>query len=476
MSDLIESFADPNELYEQLDSFWRAYTTPDTQSLLRYQSYAQLICWAWAVRKVRSILDSRISNEPYCSVPWYPVVIWRDRLSDQSFHQYGDPYIYDNPPQILYGDPGAPRFRHPVPTGVVGFTGMYDQVVRTQYKLGLSEVTVVGQYFEFYLDPFTIRPAKLTPDSNRQYQVWWVRDARIDLSIPFDAVGWVLGYGGQAGPNYAAGVQALWRLALEGPSVGRFVDGLLATTGQPAVRKVETVLGVFGDTVNQYVQTADNLYRVPGPNTAIATLNGQVTPAVSITSGVRWFDNSSIGTATTTELPGLACVVPLRTGAKLLSFANINTAWTFQAGRPSEWRFPIGGEPADVEQYWVEVADFATANGINVATLFGLPAAVNPLQMLATQLLGSMWVSTIDGPAVKPESLGFVDNARRFLSPASLVIVHQRVGTFLDQFDAGTQTGNTVTAGYHADGILDTMSVSGTDLIYQDDTPFVVSY
>jgi hypothetical protein len=196
-----------------------------------------------------------------------------------------------------------------------------------------------------------------------------------------------------------------------------------------------------------------------------------------LTDGIEFFEYPATVATTPAQLPGLVIKVPLSTGVvAVLTFANVTTAWTFAAG---QWTFPVGGNAQDVAQFWEDVDTYATANGINLATIYGLPAAVNPMYRIIQDLLqNSLFVASVDLAQIPQNPGTLADRARELLPQDILLVLEQDVGEFEDSIDLGTSTSETIYYGYNADVPTEVISIpgGGTDLTYFDLTPLVVTY
>lgn len=475
---------DPLQVWRAFDSFWRNRTVVDTRDLVQFQSYASTILelnvheTSYHFTRAQTIPLA----EDFLRLPWYPVVIFQDRLVDQSTVLYGGGDNYSAVPEIVYGEQGDPRFLYPLPTAVVSIGTLCDAITDTSVVIDPSQFTfdADSQTLIFSTDPFTLITPKTDATSGRQYIVLWMRNPQFDLNVAFDQIGWVLRYA-KSGDNYMEAMKRIWELILLGPSLERYQEGLMVAAGLPyAAEDGETVRRVDNDGFQHLITTDTRVYRAPTTGLTVTVSPGDtLTEGQALTDGIEFMEYAQVLSATADQLPGLLLKIPLSTGVTAeLSFANIDTAWTFDAGRPSPWRFPVGGPDASVEQFWADVDSYATANGIDFATLYGLPDSVNPMKRVVQDLIqNSLYVASLDLSAV-PENMGrFSDRARFLLLPQDvLVILQQYLDDISDAIDLGTQTSDSVGYGYHAVPTTEVISVagSGTDLEYFDYAPMVV--
>jgi hypothetical protein len=200
---------------------------------------------------------------------------------------------------------------------------------------------------------------------------------------------------------------------------------------------------------------------------AAVAIGDEVTRDQPLSLGVQFFEGLEAATAAPSVLPGIAFTVPLPSGDVQLFAPNQTLAWSYDAFRPSPWRFPLGGETADVEAYW-------TALNVDLSTYYALVPAqpVNPMQLLVNDLWkNAITVAAVNLSSVEGSVLGFVDRAMMALSPATYIIIQQSVGNYSDTIDTAPWP-DVVGYGYHA-STSDVISVSGTDLILSDYAPLV---
>ncbi len=475
----------PDQTWVRLDSFWRQNVTPTTQELLHFQSWASLLLELNVHARSKYFVSGQTvpTLEPWLTLPWYPIILYRDRLSDVSFVLYGEPYEYSPVPEIYYGQAGDPQYVYPLPYQVVDVPEIVDQVVSPTVALDKSQYVFDQETgkLTFLVDPFDLFPVKVDQGSGREYTILWTRNILIDLNMPFDQVGWVVKYDVQHRLSYVAGLKALWELVLHGPSIGRYQRGLMAALELPYALTPETVTGVTDDGWQWIITTATTVYTVRKDDaTPIVAGGDELLIGQPLTDGVTFLEYEDVLTVSADILPGLVLKVPLSTGVSAeLSFINVLTDWTYDALRPSPWRFPIGGDTAQVEQFWVDSEAFATANGVDLEATYGLLSStdVNPMITIVTDLLqNSLYVAALDLRTIPRNPGAFHDRARRLLPPDMFLVLQQEVADDLEALYDTVAIDQTITYGYNAAVPTEVISVSGTDLTYNDLTPLVVTY
>lgn len=493
------ALTDPEQTWELLDSFWRQETQQDTRDLVHYQAWATLLCELNVHARAQHFLkaqtvpvnDTGTWQESTLNIPWFPIVLYRDRLVNQSFVLYGGGFLYDTPPEILYGEEsGVPRFLLPLQRPWRSISNFCDAVTTTKVVIDQSQFEfnpLTGEVV-FSVDPFTLITAKTDTDG-REYIVLWTRNPEIDLNVPFDWTGWVVKYDRVSLDRYAESLKYIWELVLLGPSLGRYKEGMMTSMGFPFAARNGQIEWVTNDGYQLLISDGQEVYKAIDADVNATVVGGDLVQVGDpLTDGVTFMEYPQVMSATFDDIPGLAIDVPLSTGvvAKLI-FANTAVEWTYEAGRPSEFRFPVGGAPSEIEQFWVDVDTFATANGIDFQTIFSLSIpvspgptgdAVNPMQRIIEDLLhNSVFVVSVELADMPFNPGGFHDRARQLLPYDVLIVLQQHVGDVSDAYDLGANTSETVTAGYNIDAPIETISVSGsgTDLTYFDYVPLVVT-
>lgn len=483
----------PKELWWLLDSFWRTRTTSGTQGLVLYQTYAQLIAELNTHSRAQHFIRAQAvpEQESYWRVPFWPLVVYQSQLQNQSFKLYGGEkpggglYIYDDPPELLYGEAGDPRYLFPAPCPIADIPQFVDSITESRTLIDPSQFTFDRQSQEiaFSVDLFSILSPKIDQTSGEQYVVLWMRNAEFELAVPYDWTGWVVKYFQRpADANYGDALKYIWELVLLGPSLERLQQGLMAASSVLFAREPATITGLSVGPTQLSIVTDGAAYTTVGavvPAPAVS-IGDQVEEGEPLTTGYEFLEYEQVQTATAAEIPGLVFDVPLSTGSVAkISVQNTDTVWSYDAGRPSPWRFPIGGDPADVEQFWVDAQAYATANGLDLATIYGLslpgPNPVNPLQRWVRDLLqNSLYVISTELENLPAAPGGFFDRARQLLPLDTLIILLQLLPDIDDSYDLGTEASDDVGYGYHTDIPTEVISESGTDLIFFDYAPLVV--
>lgn len=480
------ALTNPDELWLNLDSFWREETTPSTESLLKFQTYANLILLLNSYSKCQHFKNAQNINSlsPYWTLSWYPFIIYRSLIDNNEFITYADGHVYGTPPApgtFHFGDSTPTQWHCSMAEDIVDLPIFYDSVTDSTAVLDAASFTfdAVRHKLIFNVDPFTVMPTKISL-GGVEYITLWCRNMQMDLSVPFDWAGWWMQYRGVSSSAYVDTLKQLWKLILCGPNLEAYKRGSLASLELPYATAEEVVRDIFSDGYRRHVVTDTSIYSFKLALTAAVTVGTELASATPLSNGLSFYEYQQLLTVAASMLPALVLKVPLSTGTVAnLIFANILTSWDFDITRPSPWRFPISGEALEVEQFWVDVDTYATTYGIDLATAFGLPAAVNPMIMIIEQLLkNKIFVTVIDSTAIGTTVQGFLGRVKSLLPADTLILTHQDFGSVSDNVDLGSVTSESVSYGYNVTANAEIVSVpgSGADLIFKDQTPLIVSY
>lgn len=469
----------PDQVWLGLDSFWRTQVVPSDADLVRYQTYATLVVYMATLSSIQTFQDAQsiATLKPFDVVPWYPIIIYENHLINLSYPLYGQGYLYSSVPQIFYGQNGAPLYEYPLVPKFNSITSLYDSITTTQHVIDNSKFTYTKatQTINFSVNPFTYLNVRVTPDGQR-YIILWARNPELDLNVPFDWTGWLLKYQEDSSAAYVESLKNMYSLDVRGPSVLSFKSGLSVAAGFPVAVLPEIVRSVINDGYQNAVITDTLVYHAPLTVNVITPPGTLLKVGEPITDGIKFFDGYlALASASSTDLPGLLFHVPLSTGRVAdLFFLNTTEQWTYNALRPSPYRFPVGGDPADVEQYW-------TDRNVNFITYYPsiTPGAnVNPMQLIVGDLIkNGIYVATTNLANLTETAAGFADRALLALPQESYIVIQQRVvaSTITDTIDLGANTSQSVGYGYNSSPV-DVASTSGPSLTYQDYAPLVATW
>ena len=467
----------PNQVWLGLDSFWRTQVVQSDADLVRYQTYATLVTYMATLSSLQNFRDAQsiATLRPFAVVPWYPIIIFEDHLINLSYPLYGGGAHYSAVPEIFYGQTGADLFEYPLVPQFNSITTLYDSITETEHVLDNSKFSYTAdtRTINFLVNPFTYLNVRTTPSGER-YIILWARNPELDLGVPFDWTGWLLKYQEPSSQAYVESLRNLYSLDVKGPSILSFKEGLSVAAGFPVAKAPEIVRSVVDDGYQNAVITDTMVYHAPLTVNVITPPGTLLKVGEPITDGIKFFDGYlAIAAASSTDVPGLIFRVPLSTGrVAQLFFLNATEQWSYNALRPSPYRFPVGGDPADVEQYWVD----RNVNFITYYPSITPGANVNPMQLIVGDLIkNGIYIAAMNLSNLTETAAGFADRALLALPQESYIVIQQAVvsSPVADDLNLGTDTAEHVGYGYSAGPATDVASTSGASLVYLDYTPLV---
>jgi len=466
-----------DRIWQWLDSFWREHTAPSTRTLVRYLTLAESVLYATAMRETRFLQAAQAAEtaQTFLTVPWFPLVVDRRELQNVGFVLYGSGAIYADPAEIVYGQIDNPSWRFRISQRLASVTQITDALVDPKLFIGPESFSYdpVTRLFQFTDDPFDYFPVKTAADGS-EYILLWLRAPQFDLRQLFDQLGWVMGLSGRSSDEYADCLRRIWQLALEGPGLQTFAAGVSRAAGIQTATTSETVVGTPTDADTAYVVTDKNVYRAPLPAIPIVSEGQVLEVGATLFDTVRVFDGTAVADM---PVPGAAWNTLYNGQVLSLVFLNETLSWSFDPARPSPWRFPVSGDPAQVELFWVASWDYQQAQGIDLGVLLGLSPGdpVNPMVFVLTHIIEqNIFGCVVDVPRVQAGGTSFYARAR-VLMPANVHwLLHQDLGSVVDSLALPDVTASEdVTVAYNASAPTESISVSGTDLLLSDYTPMV---
>ena len=471
----------PERVWRELDSFWRTHTAPTTRDVVRVQTIAQYLAAANLAesaaleRRLQLITPEMRGYRPL----FFPLVVYRHMLNDLSYVLLDSGLLIDSPPEFLIGEPGAPRFEAPCPADLRTVGTVTDAVFSPRVVLGPHDIWVENGKLRFTRDPFDIFTPQ-TDNTGSEFVLLWLRRPLMSSESLALQVGWLLRMK-EKGALYTDVLRPLYDLVALGFSLGRYRDGVAAALGYSFAAGGETVVEVTDDGYRRLVITDRNVYAAPLSAAVLVAPGDQPSAGSSLTDCVQIFEGAPLLDADVYALPGLALTVNLSTGYPVgIVVANLATEWSYAPGRPSPWRFPVGGTPIDVEQYWVDVAARNAELGVDFETVFALDPLgtnpVNPMRFVLTEVLAANVVVTSVRLSEDTPITPFFDRIGQLMPAGTLFVLQQALPEEVgDGIDTSTFA-NVVSAHYNVTADTDVISVpgSGTDLTYTDLSPLVV--
>jgi len=364
---------------------------------------------------------------------WFPVRIRESGTIPAEILPYGTTGLLYGAPGVLYGvSPfGSVAFAAPesladvavvcshMTTPAVCLTKLIDfRVDRTAHRL------------VFVDDPFAnpLFPVSDILDENlavvdREIELWLFQ-ADFDEEWMADLYGFVVGLGTPSSTGYKALVNELWD-ALVGGSARAQLDGVLSamTGAERAIADGEVVEYVTSDSVGKLVITDKEVYRFH-PDATILVSVGEI-----LIKGQYLADTYIVYDINRGQMPPTWPALTLGRGFLFpgatdeLTFQNATLPTTYIADDGfgfAELRFPIGGDPGDVDAFFDEMQ--ARGRAINQTLAMSLdnrtnpvgqpgptnvPAMLNPMELVIQQVLRyNALLVTIQGSQFGPDAFG----------------------------------------------------------------------
>ena len=390
MSDAITTgvLTDPDQIWVTLDSFWRTRLVTADAKLVKYTTYATLVAYMSLVKSVSDAVSGSTNfTTPVSAVTttWYPLVIFKDQYLSSSYRTYGSGDAYATG-ITTYGQAGVPKWVVGVDPAIVDVGALTNSIIDTSAVVDKSLFLIDNGVLSTAVDLFTIFTQKTDAASGRNYIVVWLRNAKLDYALLVNGLGWLLQYQDVYSESYDLALKYLYEISALGMSTGRLDALLNAAAGLPVVRSREVVRRVVTDGGFTHVITDTKTYTQPTGLTTVATVGTELQPYSGISSAVRVVAGADALALSSADLPGVLLSVALSTGqAAQLGFRNLATVWAYDALKPSPWRFPVSGDAAAVEQFWVDCWARQQASGVFLSAVYGLTYpgtyTVNPMQV-----------------------------------------------------------------------------------------------
>jgi hypothetical protein len=414
-------------------------------------------------------------------MPWYCIIVYRNRLSDLSYVLYGEPNNYSATPDIYYGEAGAPRWDYPLTPKIYSIGGFTDSITTSTVSIGPEHYTYDPdtQTIRFSVDPFTLITPKTLQESGDEYIVLWARNVRIDINALQDQIGWIVQNIGESSDEYTQAIKSLWNLVVQGMDYKNLKIGIQGSYGLPYAQTDETVIWTGTDGYHHIVETDKNFYSFRNTHTLAAVAGTSLKTGDPLSRSVVFYEYTDLLNVPESDVPGLIFTVPLSTGmATQIIARNALVPWTYNASRPSPWRFELAGEPTELEQFWIDCQTAQTASGTTLASIFGLTPPgpgpnVNPMKMFIENLWKNNLVIIKADPSKIETVAPFFDRAQQLIPAWTRVVLTQPFGSATDIANLGVTTSESVGMSYNVPATTEQISVSATDLTFQDRTPLV---
>ncbi len=452
MSDSItdDLFLNPDQIWSGLDSFWRERLVTTDANLVRYTTYAAIAAYTSLVRSASlAVSQGQALATPISTVrvPWHPLVIFKDQYVLSNYRTYGSGDVYAVG-VTTYGQTGTSKWRVGIDPAVISIGSIVDSVTESLTVVDRSLFSFADNTLTTTIDLFALVSEKTDVTSGRPYIVVWLKDAEIDYGVVQAGLGWLVNHQEASGTRYDASLKYLYECVTLGATVGRIEALLNAAAGLPVVTAAEPVRRILDDGWLKHIVTDTTSYQFPRTLSSSVAVGTTLTPYSGVSSAIRVVSGGDVAALGSSSLPGIVQQVALSTGqVARLGFKNGATVWTYDSLRPSPWRFPVSGEPADVEQYWVDCWARQQASGVLLSAVYSLSYpgsyAVNPMQVALTDVADNNVVAIIIDFANCPASpVEALERIGSLLPRWPLLIVQMAAAPMNDALDIATPSVN----------------------------------
>lgn len=274
-------------------------------------------------------------------------------------------------------------------------------VDRIDYTLSNGQLT-------FTIDPFV--DSRFTPrpifDTDGEVidreLVFWAFRSKSDRRDLYLRHGYALGVTGPSSPAYRDMLSALQSALVAGPTTGGLAETTAAICGVSLADGVERVELIGQDDRGQFVATDRRIIRLGASAVPVVSVGDVPSAGDSFCNALTIYEPT--GAAFPDTLVALPVVVgPIgrdrRAGTVHFEDRTVPVSVDSDVFGNTRVRFPLGGTPRDVNDFWAEVhargiADVSLAQRLDVRpnptgepTASSLPATINPLSFLLTRLL-----------------------------------------------------------------------------------------
>lgn len=450
--------------FKSLPSFFRERLDADSTRLLRSFSYAASTSAALAEAVSKSVSANTIySCASSITLPYFIVSLKADQVTQENPYEIGWSGLIFGTSGVVFGENEASvYYGTKLPNSFTSFEAAQANIAvkGASWEKSQYDWNHVTRRFGIPTDPASV----LSTDALGDYLVC-LSTVTLPGNAFYGAYGWLVGT-----PEHADATQGgpAVEAAFVGYSANRHLAAVAAGAGWSYFSEGGKVLDVRSDGSQWIIETSGKITTVPSVSAVPSvSLDDEAERLAPTSSDVQIFEEHNKLSATATEVPGVALSVLDGATVLELTFANVSSVWEYSAGRPSEWRFPVGGSSEAVERFWELVDERCTASGVSLELVYGLPATVNPLHVVWDLCGSNLSFISVSARTAGTSCADVV--AQYALQPS---IVCQTTSPASDSIDLSSFTDQAGVA-YLAEAGPDVISTSGTDLLLGDYAPFV---
>jgi hypothetical protein len=475
---LTGTLSNPDQLYNQLGTFWRDYL--EDAELLRKHTWADLQVNADVyLRAIETASAGSIQTiKPFVARQWRLIRLLESELTlETNMVRYGSGRTYGD--GLVYGQIESQPYAWQLAADIRGIGILVDQILDPDHVFDAStfQFDPKTQVIRFTQNPFELLPRLPIYDSTGavvDHQVLlWARNVQQDENLPFLRYGAVLGIHGQSSEAYCKTLLSAWSMLVQGPSIADLQRGILGSVGLQDAVGDETVELIEVDDEGLAIVTDKRVYRAHADATPLVTVGDALEPGQLLVDTVQVFECSSGSARPYSSLPGLSV------GSNSLVFPNVDETFQFDT-ETQDVRFTVYGDQAAVEAFWAQTHQRGLDAGKLLAEWVGVDdisdeVAVNPLKFMVENIVGQNLIVVV----VKPEHFlgfepGFLTRIQTLLPAGTLLVVQSALQPVDDLLNL-TETSDASATVYDAiQAPTETMDTTGPGLTYTDFDPVIM--
>lgn len=400
-------------LFAALGSFWSSFYDGHQLALDYCQARAETEAQADQAIEDAAACAGLAGTPLYQAIRWYPLVLRAaDRLSLVPLSYTSSDCLGENASAVL----NSQTFEYPLPSGLqraacISSSVLNAAVVWTQ---GIDyDLNTARSSLRFRSDPFA--DSRFAVDTTYdatgavadQTLTLWLYQAQFDANYLSTHYGSVVRLSGDSSEAYRALLEGIWRAQSRGPSTLDLEAVLAGLTDAPRAGVAgEVVESILDEGERQTILTSAGVYTCPSTAGVVVSAGDVLQVGDRLTDAYEILDLSR-GTPNSTTLSALT-IPPEQLQIAVsgsLTFDNSTTDLLVSTdGGRTRVEFALGGDAADTDLFWDTVHALGTAVGAtSLAQLLdtrpppqtedpdatSLPATINPLQFLVTNVLSA---------------------------------------------------------------------------------------
>lgn len=443
-------FDDAQKLLAVLGDFWSRFYADKTLVTSLVAAVGRLEAQAHADATDLLNCLSRFTVPLLHTDEWYPLRLKeseRNQTTTDLAH-YGDSETYNQSTDLLYGVPRTVNFHcwaSPADLQDVALICNRIAAPSRTYVRGLDfDVDTTNKIIRFRENPFADDLVAKEISADEREAILWLYRAQFDWRTMARQYGYAVGLDAASlvsSAAYKRFVNAVYDALVEGSTRRATEETLAALCGAPLASAAGTVTAIFTDARSLWICDETRAYEFHAGATPLVAVGDEIRAGQALTDTLQLFDCNR------GQVPAGLRALVLGPGFLAngyfgeLVFENKEVDWVIAQDASGRTRlsFEIGGFPGDVSQFWDDVHANGIAAGATLAqlldqrtdadsepTALALPATVNPLEFLVSNVLRNNTAIAILKPATfGRDALGLAhaDILRKIVPPQTALII-----------------------------------------------------